>query len=149
MAIGIVACIPRMPETQAAPPKTQAAPPKTQAAPPKTQAAPKQQLQAAQAAKLKKIEWYATHLVNEAVSKEKAGRMGDAIVDYLQAADMLLLLAKGTQEYTQWKAFSDRAIACQQRVRILIAKRKLSEEAAEAAYAPMGPSRLPGSQDKV
>ena len=116
---------------------------------PEAQVAPKpqqQQAQAAQASKFKKIEMYAAHLVNEAVAKEKAGRFGDAIVDYLQAADFLLLLAKGTQDYTPWKAFSDRAIACQQRVRILIAKRKLAEEAAEAAPAPQG---LSTGQDKV
>jgi hypothetical protein len=104
---------------------------------PDVQALPKQQQQpqAAQLSKLKKIELYASQLVNEAVSKEKAGRFGDAIVDYLQAADLLLLLAKGTQDYTPWKTFSDRAIACQQRVRVLIAKRKLSEEAAEGGPA--------------
>jgi hypothetical protein len=120
---------------------------------PEGQAVPKQQQpQAAQATRLKKIEWYATHLVNEAVSKEKAGRYGDAIVDYLQAADLLLLLAKGTQDYTPWKAFSDRAIACQQRVRVLIAKRKLSEEAAEAgtiAPASNAAPSLPTTQNKV
>jgi hypothetical protein len=121
---------------------------------PEAQVAPKpqQQAQAAQASKLKKIEMYAAHLVNEAVAKEKAGRFGDAIVDYLQAADLLLLLAKGTQDYTPWKAFSDRAIACQQRVRILIAKRKLAEEAAERAAAPgphPPPQGPPASQDKV
>jgi hypothetical protein len=119
---------------------------------PEAQVAPKPQ-QAAQASKLKKIEMYASYLVNEAVAKEKAGRFGDAIVDYLQAADLLLLLAKGTQDYTPWKAFSDRAIACQQRVRILIAKRKLAEEAAEARAAPnpQHPSHqgLPTGQDKV
>ena len=81
---------------------------------------------------LKKIEVFAVHLVNEAVSKEKTGRFGDAIADYLQAADLLLLLAKGTQDYTPWKAYSDKATACQQRVKVLIAKRKLSEEAAQA-----------------
>ena len=121
---------------------------------PEAQIAPKpqQQAQTTQAAKLKKIEMYAAHLVNEAVAKEKAGRFGDAIVDYLQAADLLLLLAKGTQDYTPWKAFSDRAIACQQRVRILIAKRKLAEEAAEAAPAPSphaAPQGLSARQDKV
>jgi hypothetical protein len=119
---------------------------------PELNAVPKQQQpQAAQASKLKKIEMYAAHLVNEAVAKEKAGRFGDAIVDYLQAADLLLLLAKGTQDYTPWKAFSDRAIACQQRVRILIAKRKLAEEAAEAApQAPQAaPQGLAPRQDKV
>jgi hypothetical protein len=119
---------------------------------PEARAAPKQQAQAAQASKFKKIELYAAHLVNEAVAKEKAGRFGDSIVDYLQAADLLLLLAKGTQDYTPWKAFSDRAIACQQRVRILIAKRKLAEEAAQAAPAPsphVAPQGLSAAQDKV
>ena len=114
---------------------------------PEAQAVPKQpaqgQPQNAQS-RFKKIEWYATHLVNEAVAKEKAARYGDAIVDYLQAADLLLLLAKGTQDYTPWKTFSDRAIACQQRVRILIAKRKLAEEAAERA--PSAPPPAPVSQ---
>lgn len=57
---------------------------------------PQQQPRAAQA-NYKKIEAYAAHLLNEAVAKEKAERFGDAIVDYLQAADMLLLLAKGTR----------------------------------------------------
>jgi len=119
---------------------------------PEAQVAPKPQPQSTQASKVKKIEMYAAHLVNEAVAKEKVGRFGDAIVDYLQAAELLLLLAKGTPEYTPWKAFSDRAIACHQRVRILIAKRKLAEEAAEAAppsppHAP--PQGLPAGQDKV
>jgi|SRR5271155_825571 len=114
---------------------------------PEAQGVTKQQAQAAQASRLKKIEMYAAHLVNEAVAKEKAGRFGDAIVDYLQAADLLLLLAKGTQDYTPWKAFSDRAIACQQRVRILIAKRQLAEQAAEAAPAP-APQAAP-MRDKV
>ena len=94
------------------------------------QAAPKQQRpQAAQLSKSKKIEWFAGHLVNEAILKERAGRTGDAIVDYLQAADLLLLLAKGEKDYTPWKSFSDRAIACQQRVRALIATRKRNDAA--------------------
>ena len=118
---------------------------------PEAQASPKQQQQAAQASKFKKIEWYATHLVNEATSKEKAGRLGDAIVDYLQAADLLLILSKSTQEYTLWKTLSDKAIACQQRVRVLIAKRKLNEEAAEKAPAPNPPPmpHAPPSEAKV
>jgi hypothetical protein len=95
--------------------------------------------------KLKKIEWYAGHLVNEAAAKEKAERYGDAIVDYLQAADLLLLLAKGTQDYSPWKAYSDRAIACQQRVRVLIAKRALAEEAAERAPPQAPQARPPAS----
>jgi hypothetical protein len=94
--------------------------------------------------KLKKIEWYAGQLVNEAVAKERAERYGDAVVDYLQAADLLLILAKSTQEYTPWKTFSDRAIACQQRVRVLIAKRKASEEAAERVTQPVRPAASSG-----
>jgi hypothetical protein len=117
-----------MPEPQAVP-KAQQQKQRPQQQQPRQQ----QQAQPSQLSKLKKIEWYATHLVNEAISKEKAGRTGDAIVDYLQAADLFLLLAKGTQDYTPWKAFSDRAISCQQRVKVLIASRKLSEEAAERA----------------
>ena len=104
-------------------------------------AVPNQQQPQGAQSKLKKIEWYAGHLVNEAVAKEKAERYGDAIVDYLQAADLLLLLAKGTQDYTPWKAYSDRAIACQQRVRILIAKRSLAEEAAAKAPPPAPEAR--------
>ncbi len=101
---------------------------------PELQAAPKrQQPQAAQLSKLQKIEWYAGHLASEAASKEKAGRIGDAIVDYLQAADLLLLLAKGQQEYTPWKSFSDRAIACQKRVRVLIATKKQNDAAGDVS----------------
>jgi len=80
-----------------------------------------------QASKLKKVESYAAHLMNEAISKEKAGRTGDATADYLQAADLLLLLAKGQQGYSAWKAYTDRAVSCQQRARALIAARKQSD----------------------
>jgi hypothetical protein len=100
----------------------------------------KQQSPTGQLSKQKRIEMYAAHLINEAVAKEKAARYGDAIADYLQAADLLLLLAKGTQDYVPWKTLSDKAISCQQRVRILIAKRRLEEEAAEreAGATPTG-----------
>lgn len=78
--------------------------------------------------KLKKIEWYAGQLINEAVEKEKAGNFEEAIVKYLNAADILLLLAKGQDNYTIWKSYSDRAIQCQQRSKILMAKRRLASE---------------------
>jgi hypothetical protein len=105
------------------------------------QSQPAQKPQSQQQSNAKKIEAYAAYLINEAVAKEKATRFGDSIADYLQAADLLLLLAKGTQDYTPWKTYSDKAIACQQRVRILIAKRKLAEEEAEAAPAPTVPTQ--------
>jgi len=89
-----------------------------------------------QLSKVQKVEMYASHLMKEATGKDKDGRLGDAIADYLQAADLLLLLAKGQQDYSKWKAYSDNAIACQKRVRVLIAKQKLSEAAAEGSPNP-------------
>ena len=74
--------------------------------------------------KLKKIEWYAGQLITDAAAKEKSGSVEEAIVLYLNAADVLLLLAKGQDNYTVWKGYSDRAIQCQQRSRMLMASRK-------------------------
>jgi len=74
--------------------------------------------------KLKKVEWYAGQLINDAAAKEKAGSVEEAIVLYLNAADVLLLLAKGQDNYTVWKGYSDKAIQCQQRSRMLMATRK-------------------------
>ena len=78
--------------------------------------------------KLKKIEWYAGQLLNEAVEMEKAGNLEEAVVKYLNAADILLLLAKGQDNYSVWKSYSDRAIQCQQRSKILMAKRGLANQ---------------------
>ncbi len=78
--------------------------------------------------KLRKVEWYAGQLINDAVTKEKAGSFEEAIVAYLNAADILLLLAKGQDNYTVWKSYSDRAIQCQQRSRVLMAKRSLASQ---------------------
>jgi hypothetical protein len=98
---------------------------------PAAAAAPNQAQQANGMSKLKKIEWYAGQLINEAAEKEKAGDFEDAIVKYLNAADVLLLLAKGQDNYTLWKTYSDRAIQCQQRSRILMAKRRLAGQSTQ------------------
>jgi len=74
--------------------------------------------------KLKKVEWYAGQLIADAAAKEKAGSTEEAIVLYLNAADVLLLLAKGQDNYTVWKGYSDKAIQCQQRSKMLMATRK-------------------------
>jgi len=74
--------------------------------------------------KLKKVEWYAGQLINDAAEKEKSGSFEEAIVLYLNAADVLLLLAKGQDNYSVWKGYSDRAVQCQQRARLLMAKRQ-------------------------
>lgn len=74
--------------------------------------------------KLKKIEWYAGQLITEAVTKEKSGSTEEAILNYLKASDLLLLLAKGQDNYSVWKAYADRATQCQQRAKTLIATRK-------------------------
>ena len=78
--------------------------------------------------KLKKIEWYAGQLITEATELEKQGNFEEAVVKYLNAADVLLLLAKGQDNYTVWKSYSDRAIQCQQRSKILMAKRRLANQ---------------------
>lgn len=90
--------------------------------------APAQAQPANQMSKLKKIEWYAGQLVNEAVESEKAGKLEEAVVKYLNAADILLLLAKGQDNYTVWKSYSDRALQCQQRSKVLMAKRSLANQ---------------------
>jgi|ERR1700691_2749366 hypothetical protein len=79
---------------------------------------------AAAMSKLKKIEWYAGQLIADATAKEKSGSVEEAIVLYLNAADMLLLLAKGQDNYTVWKGYSDKALQCQSRSRMLMAARK-------------------------
>ena len=76
------------------------------------------------ASKLKKVEWYAGQLITEAVAKEKSGSSEEAILNYLKASDLLLVLAKGQDNYTVWKAYADRADQCQRRAKLLIASRK-------------------------
>jgi len=49
----------------------------------------------------------------------------------LQAADLLLLLSKNQENYTVWKAYTDRATACQQRVKVLMAKKRLEQSQSE------------------
>jgi len=57
----------------------------------------------------------------DASINEKAGNSETAISRYLQAADILLLLAKAEDGYTAWKYYADTAAQCQQKARALIA----------------------------
>jgi len=68
-----------------------------------------------------KLRWYASQLVADAAADEKNGRTETAISRYLQAADILLLLAKVEESYTAWKYYADTAAQCQQKARTLIA----------------------------
>jgi hypothetical protein len=68
-----------------------------------------------------KLKWYAEQLMADASSEEKAGSNETAVAHYLQAADILLLLAKVEENYTAWKYYADNASKCQQRARQLIA----------------------------
>lgn len=74
--------------------------------------------------KLKKVEWYASQLIIDAAAKEKSGSVQEAILLYLNAADVLLLLAKGQDNYTIWKGYSDKATQCQQRAKTLMGMKK-------------------------
>jgi hypothetical protein len=68
-----------------------------------------------------KLRWYVGQLMTDAVANEKAGNPETAISRYLQAADILLLLAKAEEGYTAWKYYADTAAQCQQKARTLIA----------------------------
>jgi hypothetical protein len=75
-----------------------------------------------------KLRWYTEQLMTEAVAAEKAGNPEGAISKYLQAADILLLLAKVESNYTAWKYYSDTAAHCQQKVKGLIASAPRPEQ---------------------
>ena len=68
-----------------------------------------------------KLKWYAEQLMGDAATEEKAGAYEPAVSHYLQAADILLLLAKVEENYTAWKYYADNASLCQQKARRLIA----------------------------
>ena len=80
------------------------------------QAAPKPPMTRSQ-----KLRWYAGQLMADAAGDEKNGNKETAISRYLQAADILLLLAKVEESYTAWKYYADTAAQCQQKARALIA----------------------------
>ena len=80
------------------------------------QTAPKPPMSRAQ-----KLRWYAGQLMADAAADEKSGNKETAISRYLQATDILLLLAKVEESYTAWKYYADTAAQCQQKARTLIA----------------------------
>lgn len=83
---------------------------------------------AAQMSRSQKLQWYAGQLISDAATAEKNKLNDAAIKDYLSAAEILLLLAKAEENYTAWKAYSDRAEQCQKRARMLIAVQPKPEE---------------------
>ena len=68
-----------------------------------------------------KLRWYSGQLIAEAAEDEKAGAYETAVSRYLQAADILLLLAKVEESYTAWRSYTDTAAQCQQKAKRLIA----------------------------
>jgi hypothetical protein len=68
-----------------------------------------------------KLRWYSGQLMADAAAYEKNGKTETAISRYLQAADILLLLAKVEESYTAWKYYADTAAQCQQKARTMIA----------------------------
>lgn len=85
-----------------------------------------------------KLKWYAGDLMTEADADAKSGRSESAISHYLQAAEILLLLAKVEQNYTAWKYYTDSATQCQQNAKKLIALSPKGE--GSNPRAPSGPS---------
>lgn len=80
------------------------------------QAAPKPPMTRAQ-----KLKWYAEQLIADAEADSKVGSNETAISRYLQAADILLLLAKVEENYPSWVYYTDTAAKCQQNAKRLIA----------------------------
>jgi hypothetical protein len=74
-----------------------------------------------------KIRWYADQLIKDAAGDEQKGDGKTAISRYLQAADLMLLLAKAEENYTAWKYYAAKAAFCQQKARGLIALAPKSE----------------------
>jgi hypothetical protein len=75
-----------------------------------------------QMSRAQKLRWYADQLVTDAATSERKGDKESAIAKYLQAADLLLLLARAEENYTSWKYYADKAAFCQQKARLLIAQ---------------------------
>ncbi len=69
-----------------------------------------------------KLSWYAQQLISDAEATEKVGDKETATARYLQAAEILLLLAKVEANYAAWRDYTDRASLCQRRARLLIAQ---------------------------
>lgn len=86
-----------------------------------------------------KLKWYAEDLMTEAAADVKSGNSENAISHYLQAAEILLLLAKFEQNYTAWKYYTDSATQCQQNAKKLIATAPKEGDGAGHKPAP-GPS---------
>ncbi len=77
-----------------------------------------------------KLRWYAGQLITDAVNDEKGGSSESAISHYLQAADILLLLAKVEENYNAWKHYTDTAAQCQKKAKALIALKPKDEPVA-------------------
>jgi hypothetical protein len=95
------------------------------------QESPKPQMSRAQ-----KLRWYSGQLIADAAANEKTGNRETAISNYLQAADILLLLAKVEENYTSWKYYADTAAQCQQKARSLIALAPRGESASSDPGQP-------------
>jgi hypothetical protein len=85
-----------------------------------------------------KLRWYAGQLISDADADAKVGSAETAISKYLQAADILLLLAKVEENYTAWKYYADTAAQCQQKARRLIAL--APKDGVSPEPSPMGPA---------
>lgn len=85
-----------------------------------------------------KLRWYAGQLMADASTDEKASDFSTAISRYLQAADILLLLAKVEENYTAWKYYTDTASQCQQKAKRLIALAPRDDVATSSAVPPAG-----------
>jgi len=89
--------------------------------------------------RVQKLRWYANQLMADAAADEKSGNLQTAVSGYLQATDILLLLARVEENYTAWKYYTDNAALCQQRAKRLLALAP-KDDATRAPQSPGGSS---------
>jgi len=61
--------------------------------------------------------------MQDAAAAEKSGNNDAAVKSYLNATDILLLLAKSEENYIAWKNYTDKADYCHQKVKVLLASK--------------------------
>ncbi|MCL4519288.1 MAG: hypothetical protein M1587_08840 [Thaumarchaeota archaeon] len=83
-------------------------------------------------AKLKKLEEYVAYLIKKGADEEKSESYEDAIPTYLKLVDVLLLMADAAPSHPYWLKCTDAAEAHQKKIRTLIAKASMKQQATQS-----------------
>ena len=83
-------------------------------------------------AQLKKLEDYVAHLIKKGAEEEKAEDYTEAIPTYLKLVDVLLVMADEAPNHPYWLKCTTAAETHQKKIRTLIAKASLKQQATQA-----------------